>query len=268
MNSSTDHIIIYERQYNQSISGDTVINNNTYHKIEETSEDITRDFQNSFIILSDTFNGTYYVGSFREDSSRKIFYFPSGASNEQLLYDFSLSVGDSFQTAMTQGYYLHITSIDSFFDGMVFRKKYLLDQGSNDFLIEGIGSNLGFNDYLVHFIEYYSILYCYAENNFTRYPDTSAYCSLVSINEVKSIQKIFTLSPNPTTEILNLKSEQPFLFPLELLVMDMQGRLMIQKIIHGNDDLLLNVKTFASGTYLLAIRNKESVLYHGFFSKE
>ena len=78
---------------------------------------------------------------------------------------------------------------------------------------------------------------------------------MVSIKEIQSSQSLFTLSPNPTSEILNLKSEQLILFPLAILIMDMQGKLITQKIIHNNDDLSLNVKSFVNGEYLIAIKN-------------
>ncbi len=255
-------------EFNQSISGDTIINGIVYHKIEETSNHDVYSLM-PFYLLSSTFFGTYYTGAFREDSTKKIFYFRNGANNEDLLYDFNLTVGDSFQTALTQGGYLHVVSIDSFFDGSIFRKKFNLDnQLQNPYLIEGIGSNFGFNDLIGWRAEQASTLYCFRENNIIKYTDSTNNCSLVSVEEIQSSKSLFNLSPNPTSEILNLKSEQPILFPLELLLMDMQGKLILQKTILNNDDLSLNVKSFSNGEYLIAIKNKERILFHGIFSKQ
>ncbi len=254
-------------EYNQAIVGDTIINGMTYHKLEETSiENIYNLPQN--ILISSTYNGTHYAGAFREDSLKRI-YFQNGSMNELLFYDFNLTVGDSFQTALTGGYYLHVTSIDSFFDGFIYRKKIILDNISYDvFLIEGIGANTGFTDNFLYGLENWSDLNCYRENNIIKYSDSTTNCSLVNVNENQFHQSSFTLSPNPTTEILNLKSGQPILFPLELFVMDMQGKLIKQKILLNESDLSLNVKLFSNGEYLLGIKNKEAVLFHGIFSKQ
>lgn len=267
IDGSLSQLIAHELEYHQVIAGDTTINGMTYHKLEETSLENAYNYPIP-IIISTTYNGTYYTGAFREDSSKRIFFLRNGSVNEDLLYDFNLAVGDSFQSSLTQQYYLHITAIDSFYDGFIYRKKLILDNSLSDFLIEGIGSSFGLNDFLLHFLEGYFHLYCFKENNIIKYTDSVHNCSLVNIKENQSQQSSFTLSPNPTTEILNVKSEQTLLFPLELFVMDMQGKLMAQKIIHNNDDLSLNVKSFSKGEYLLAVKNKENVLFHGIFCKQ
>ncbi len=259
-------------EYNQAIAGDTLINGIIYHQLKETSIEFLYNL-NPHYLISITPYGTYYIGAFREDSLKRIYYLPNGSTNEVVLFDFNLTVGDTLLSSLAQ-VNLIVTAIDSFFDGAIFRKKYFFDVDTFfstppiGFLIEGVGANSGFNFWLPPYFEDDGLLYCFRENNIIKYTDSTNNCSLVSINENHLIQSSFTLSPNPTSEILNLKSEQPILFPLELLVMDMQGKLITQKIIHNNAELSLNVKSFANGTYLLAIKNKESVLFHGIFSKQ
>ena len=262
--------------FNQFINGDTIINGLVYHNLYETSIDNLYSVYQNYYLISSTYNAPYSIGQFREDNNKHLYYFRYwNTFYDSLLFDFNLSIGDTFRSTLNYGGYLKVSAIDSVFDGTVFRKKYFLDNdtiSSNNFtpwfIIEGIGSNGGFTDQIVMGVESESNLYCFRENNIIKYSDSIHNCSLVNIKENQSQQSSFTLSPNPTTEILNLKSEQPILFPLELFVMDMRGRLITQKIIYNTGDLSLNVKSFTNGEYLLAIKNKESVLFHGIFSKQ
>ncbi len=259
-------------EYNQAITGDTMINGIVYHQLKETSIEYLYNL-NPHYLISITPYGTYYIGAFREDSLKRIYYLQTGSTNEVVLYDFNLTVGDTLLSSLAQ-VNLIVTEIDSFFDGAIFRKKYYFDVDTLfstppiGFLIEGVGANTGFNFWLPQYFEDDGLLYCFRENNIIKYTDSTNNCSLVNIKENQFPQSSFTLSPNPTTEILNLKSEKSILFPLKLFVMDMQGKLITQKIIHNNDDLSLNVKSFANGTYLLTIKNKESVLFRGIFAKQ
>ncbi len=263
------------------IDGDTIINNLLYHKIYTASGWYQSPWAFGFpppFILPSVFNYTgFYTGAIREDSSKHVFYWPlfqNPPIHEYLLYDFNLIVGDTLSDSLyniQEPFVFHtVYSIDSIFDGFIYRKRYVLNSPSyKTFLIEGIGSTRGLIQSINPFFEGWASLLCFSEDTIPKYSDLNFnLCSLTAIEENNNRKNSFTLSPNPTTKILNLKSEQPILFPVELFVMDMQGRLKTQKIIYSNDDLSLNVKAFANGVYLLAIKNKESVLYRGMFSKQ
>ena len=262
----------YWWQYNQTISGDTLINGVLYHNLEETTIQEEYNLQ-PWYLISSTFLGTHYVGAFREDSTRRIYFWRGGFPSEDLIYDFNLSEGDSFVNILSQGYYLHIISIDSFFDGSVFRKKYSYSctptaNCIEGYLIEGIGSTTGFPFFLLPGLEETSELYCFRENNIIKYTDSVNSCSLVGEKEIQTIKNLFIVYPNPTASVVNLKSNQPLNFPLSMLLTDMQGKLICQKNIFNESDLFLNVKSFANGEYLLAIKNKERIVFREIFTKE
>ncbi len=270
--------------YYNYLNGDTLINNITYHKIYECN-DSTIPFASlppPYINFIPFTGGGGYFGAIREDSSKHVFYipgYPNPPGPEYLLYDFNLNVGDTlsdtlFITMDNPNDTITVVSIDSIFDGLIYRKRFNLSQ--TPFfelvsLIEGIGNTRGLTYNVTTFGmgESWASLLCFSDS-IPKYTNLYYHlCSLTGIEENNGNKNnSFTLSPNPTAEILNLKSEQPILFPVELFVMDLQGRLMNQKVIYNNDDLSLNVKAFANGAYLLAIKNKESVLYRGMFSKQ
>lgn len=267
---------IHHLDYHQVIDGDTTINGLTYHKLYETAVD-------NWIFAFGGGGGTYswnhlYIGSFREDSSKHIYSINTFNPIEELLYDFNLSVGDTLPASPNHTADIWISNIDSIFDGSIYRKRYTLSADTiqaNNWainyvsIIEGIGSTHGLIWTLDPYFENGGELFCFKENGSIKYFDsTYANCSLVNLQENQFHHSSFSFSPNPTSEILNLKSEQPISFPLELFVIDMQGRLITQKAINTNDDLFLNVKSFAKGEYILAIKNKESILFRGVFSKQ
>src|SRR5258705_7649220 len=76
--------------YSITISGDTLISSQVYHKL-------LTPFVQSIIMGNCTpyiYSG--YKGAIRQDTAdRKVFFVPPSASNEQLLYDFNMQVGDT-----------------------------------------------------------------------------------------------------------------------------------------------------------------------------
>ena len=266
------------------LNGDTTINSLLYHKIYSEGGIIYNPWPLGFpppppFIVPPVFAGSGgYNGAIREDSSKHVFFFPANQNppiHEYLLYDFNLHVGDTLSDTLynIQNPFVKIVvnSIDSIFDGFVFRKTYNLNSSIYyASIIEGIGNTRGLTYSLLPFFEDWAGLICFSENNIPKFNNLDYnFCSLTGIGEINPTDKtLFNLSPNPTTEILNIKSKQPILFPLQLFVMDMQGKLITQKIIYNNDDLSLNVKTLENGAYLIAIKNKECVLFHGIFSKQ
>lgn len=136
---------IYERF---ALSGeDTIINELLYKKL--------------FIFYDTVFskdNGTC-IGGIREDEHRRIYYKgdsdihsfkPSFAKlnnmgDELLLYDYSLSIGDTFQTGNLSMFdeYIVVSSVDMVLVGGVYRKEYHFDQIYWVTWIEGIGNTKG-----------------------------------------------------------------------------------------------------------------------------
>jgi hypothetical protein len=131
--------VCYKEQI--KISGDTLINQTIYHKIELHHISIGEDCTESLPV----FMG--YQGAFRNDTESKIVWFvPDGAQNEILLYDFNLIIGDTipFGVINPVGYNMVVDNIDSVEVGNSFHKRFNLygelNWGEMPLqIIEGIG---------------------------------------------------------------------------------------------------------------------------------
>jgi hypothetical protein len=119
---------MWEYNYSIVISGDTLINGNTYHKLDIPVQVIeTHGACNS--------NGTlvspgYYAGCIRQDTSiKKVFFVPPSDSVEWLLYDFNMAVGDSVKGYTgTFAFPVEVVqNIDSVLVGNSYRKRWIIN---------------------------------------------------------------------------------------------------------------------------------------------
>ena len=111
---------------NYSITGDTVISSAIYHKV--WNEGIYKKIT-GWTSSIDTGAFSYYAGAMREDTiSKKVYFIPPSHSTEELMYDFSVNVGDTVRSYLLGGdYYLRVATIDSILVGGQYRKKLNLD---------------------------------------------------------------------------------------------------------------------------------------------
>jgi len=104
--------------YSYTFSGDTLINNLTYHKL-------TTPFAKPYV------GGSGYRGAIRQDIvAKKVFFIPLREISEKVLYDFTLQVGD---TVKVKPYYSPrdtVQSIDSVLVGNTFRKRWQITYGA------------------------------------------------------------------------------------------------------------------------------------------
>jgi len=207
----------------ESVIGDTIINQLHYNKVYYNQlEDysISEQFLKCFI---------------REDTTKKVYVkYPFGSqefpdTNEFVLYDFNLAVGDTFQTTCTfyQAPFLGqikfiLDSIDSIITNTGFRKRYNYSFVSfmefnyflpnNLYIIEGIGSNLGpfFNEFIQNYyteFAWISELICFRDQQ--NYVIGGTNCDIVGINENQ--QQAFTVNayPNPASDKITFVYKLP-----------------------------------------------------------
>jgi hypothetical protein len=189
--------------YSYVIGGDTMIGSETYHQL------FVPAYQTSYSgapCYNDTVTAGNYAGAFREDTAaKKVYYVYPFDNTEQLLYDFTLNVGDTVhgylardcsQMSTDQS----ITDIDSVLIGADYRKRWSL--GNIFYIIEGIGSTKGLLEPICELIDGPTyILDCFQQNDTVLYPTSSSNCDLVSYTG-SLIQHDFSFSlfPNPAHE--------------------------------------------------------------------
>ncbi|MFK7807472.1 MAG: T9SS type A sorting domain-containing protein [Saprospiraceae bacterium] len=152
-------------------------------------------------------------GMFREEDHR-VYFIPKDSINEIVLYDFNLSVGDTFyidpyHQASTEEFNV-VAWVDTIitFDNVP-RKRMVMNQGSN--WIEGVGAEFGSFTFPMHFLSVSGIDYLYCLTNdsidvFEKqfsvslgYYEEDIYgCNgVISSNKNLIHNNAFTISPNP-----------------------------------------------------------------------
>jgi hypothetical protein len=190
-------------------------------------------------------------------------------STEQLLYDFTMQVGDtvkgfleSFASPAETVY-----SIDSVLVGNGYRKRWNINPAYYIYLIEGIGSTYGLIEpspgFIVDFADY--SLTCFTQNGMTLYPDTNINCELITNGINIYSEKYFqTISPNPFTNQLNVKTNNNGLS--EIIIYDIASRKLLQQTFINSASV--NTEALSKGIYFYEIKNKNGMTKKGKVVKE
>lgn len=192
------------------INGDTTINA-TYHKIYcKRIEELTSivSFCSNEIpgipVLS-------YFGAIRQDTiDRKVYFLSPGSTNDTLLYDFNLSIGDTLPPSWRNQIAMIVTHIDSIFDGTGYRKYFSLSDAvhyDSLAIIEGIGSTRGLFYWLNEQYQASNELRCLKQDSLILYSDACPYaCDMATnLNDISEKRYIASISPNPLHSTASLK---------------------------------------------------------------
>ena len=214
-----------------------------------------------------------HLGLFRTDSL-KVFYKPVSFSvnypcfvgnpfddsdpyAEFLLYDFGLSVGDTFDVQIDQQIVLE--TIDSVEINGTYYRKFNFDQinwysGGYYHWIEGIGSKLGFFPYFNGFENYLGFECFHEDPDSTWIFPTFSYseygngCDFVGLDEAHNFStKIY---PNPASDYVKIELVEP----RKIIVMNIWG----QKLIEMDGDGGINqidLSSLKTGFYFIQIDN-------------
>lgn len=215
-------------EYNYHITGDTIINSLTYHKLQMIG--YHGPYQPSFC-LQVSYRYNFYFGAFRNDSlNKRVYFIPSIDTTEHLLYDFDISLGDTLR-GWYGNYFLDsnlvVINRDSFLLNGTYRKFYTLKDCGNSILdsvvvIEGIGSNRGL-------IPFYNcdphlgpqILHCVKENGITTYSDPFLSCNIITSVEEAYSDSYINIYPNPSSDLIHIESEETI---KEVSLYNLQGQ--------------------------------------------
>lgn len=209
--------------YSYILTGDTIINTLTYHKL--------------FIpFVQQGCNGEItpgYKGSIRQDIlEKKVYFIPHTEVTEYLLYDFNMAVGDT-----VEGYTMHpfyndaeywVQSIDSVLVGINYRKRWNIDTlCSNIKIIEGIGSTFGLiEQYKGCIIDgLFFDLNCFSQNGQTFYPDSNAYCEIVTSIEYID-EKPINIYPNPSNGSFYIHNYDNPYSKFDIEIVDLNGHIL------------------------------------------
>lgn len=240
--------------------GDTLINSRVYAKLYRTwySGYYYRVGLCDFLGVNPTYSPMYYC-AIRSDESDKVYFIPSGDTSEILIYDFSLTEGDSINISSQKfDYYTHVIKVDSILIGDNYRKRLSIKgiYGLDDIWIEGVGSVHGlfatYNRYW-EFTEY--ILTCYQENRVPLYissPDKCFWCDLVTKIDNQLLNKRITIEPNPvsTKAVINIPLN---IFPNTINVYNLMGKIIYSKKVSKTDYISIDRKDLTTGILIIEV---------------
>jgi len=195
------------------IGGDTIIDSKQYKKMYRTTDTLQIMWNR-------------YAEGIREEDKRIYVKFDS---DERMLYDFNIEVGDTFFTTIE--YYPHcqmvVSSIDSVeLENNEFRRRIVFSYESNtpnvscglannlddEEWIEGIGSKRGLLSFFLYYAslpaDYLEALLCFHENDTLKYINSNIpVCYLAGNTQEYDKSQNIKVYPNPFSDYLTLEFE-------------------------------------------------------------
>jgi hypothetical protein len=260
---------VEERYFQHFLRGDTVIGINSYKKICKSGR--YRWYISGPPTCPPWCTGNWawnyfaeqYVGAIRQDTSqRKVFFVPSSASSEALLYDFNLNPGDTLPPSYINYNYPNniISSIDSILIGNNYHKKYNISTPGAASLIEGIGSTFGLLYSVDPPFEFTNTLLCVIIDSSNVYPDSLIACLFeTGAHELLPDNNYLLISPNPTTNQLTIENGKWKMENVE--VFDVIGKRMIALPLNPLKGTFaeINVSGLSAGIYFVRVKTEKGV---------
>lgn len=252
-------------KYSYSFTGDTIVNNTSYHKIWKQGQEFLvvhpPGSPDWYYTCSNQVIGnfSYYVGAIREDiSQKKIYFLQPNDSTETLLYDFTLNVGDTIKGYFGD-YHLVILSLDSTLVGTQYRKTWNIDPssgwGGTPHIVEGVGCLYGLLEAPYAFEKSSIALECFSVNNQSLYPTYNATegCNLLtSIKDKNEIKNMLSIFPNPSNGKFEIIVNNQKINTIE--ISDILGNLILKSEIN-KESALIDLSDKLNGVYLARITN-------------
>lgn len=235
------------------LNQDTLINNNLYHKLYKFKDDY---------LLPDS---AEYIGAIREEAKKVYYIGPDyfGVSPfdsvDIILYDFSLSVGDTFTNGLfTINEYLVVSEIDSILINNNYRKRIHFQDYWWVKWIEGVGNQNGLIFYSgdVPTNGIWNSLVCLSEDNKVIYhnPDYDfCYYPILNNTQYRNLNDQMSIMPNPFKDNFIISLINSSLLIKSVTVYDLHGKLSLhENMLNGNFHKVNTVDLFR-GVFVLRV---------------
>lgn len=209
-----------------------------------------------------------YIGSIREDTSKRIFFYnhQQNVNYERLLYNFSFSVGDTISSLAT-GQLLTVFLVDTpDYFGVHRRSLHLRSNGGTyvDTWIEGIGSvlgPLGLSRVSPGYCPYSILCQAYNDSLLVFEINDQRCSSATSISEVNISYAVKTY-PNPATISFTLQLSTAPNTPTYFQLYDAMGRQVRQEEINSISTTI-NRHQLSNGIYFWQLQQGNKILERG-----
>lgn len=228
------------------VSGDTLINNETYSTFISTNDTLGDAWQALNVFM-------------RQDTTGKVFIKVSNGE-EKLVLDFGLEVGDFFDIeSYSNECNLQVMEVDTVtLNNGERRKRLQLEEEVNNFRytwIEGIGSAFGpfFRDYCL--LDINTILICFSEQDELLYPDNPEFCFRATTSVSNTLPSDISIYPNPISDLLYVKHGSTQLQSISII--NLYGVMVYQSPYTES----LDVSQLANGTYTVLLEDTKGNVY-------
>lgn len=248
--------VVADYNFSYYLQGDTMINAQSYHQIYRSAG--TRYEHCAFGGMGNwTVLNTAYMGCYRQDTAaKKIYFIHESASQESVLYDFSLNVGDTLSLSFVCGTCI-VSSIDSIMIGNNYRKQYHFFNSWPNAVIEGIGNTAGLLEPIQPF-ENGGALVCFSQNGQTLYPDTTSQCNILIAGLSDNDEPpLLNIAPNPFHNETTLQVNAGFI-QADLYIYDFKGTLLRKQTIQ-QERTIINRNNLSSGLYLCKLVSRDGL---------
>lgn len=222
------------------LSGDTILDNISYKKVYLSEDEIPTNWE--------------FYGGMREDENQKVWFYPTiGMIEEQLIYDFSVNVGDTiyfnYESVMV------VDSIAYHEIAGIERKhiyfSYVYFSFIEELWIEGIGSNYGIlSSGSGSYVGGWTWFLCMSENGQLIYmnPNYSS-CYLISTGIQENDNSIIQVYPNPVQDKIKINYSENTIIE-SMSIIDLKGQKIIEFEINKTE---LDLSGISKGLYFLKV---------------
>jgi hypothetical protein len=246
------------------LSGDSIYNSFTYKKVWAKGS-VHKQWWSpnpNFNCYNDyTYVDTVPCGLIRSSGTQMFFILPS-LTNEQIIYDFNMTIGSHppYSGLTTSDTTITVTSIDSVYTPYGYRKRFYFDN-SSDYIIEGVGSHRGLYQYFGVMLDYTSQFMCYSLNDTTWIPQPGPSCEAIitSVQSPTISAPEVNVYPNPASDQLTISAPQ---MNGTLIISNALGRTVYSDQFSGQTTI--PVSDLAPGIYLARISDEKQVVTREF----
>lgn len=221
--------------------------------------------------LYDNTSEEVYSGAYRVDNeAKKVYFYGKEDTQERLIYDFTLEIGDSFSIETPNFGPLNLScwEIDSLEmeDGSKRKRLYMSHEFKtalcDQVWVEGIGGTINplFDTYLplcsVDFTQWVLSCFYIDEERYYYWGNNEYGCDLVGINEPFAQQGKYKITPNPVTAFSTVTSESANSDIFHYMIVDAVG-VCVER--HENlklSEIGIDRRILAAGLYVLQLQNR------------
>ncbi len=241
-------------------TGDTIIGNQTYQKLRRYYKHQMSDFfGNCNGMLQE---GDYLKGFYRNDSINKrvLWQYPNDTT-EYTLIRFDFNIGDTLDSCLVCGGQI-VTDIDSVLIDSEYHKRFKIDScyqvgnGSENYIIEGIGSLRGmFEPIFCPFEQFYDLT-CFINDGYYHGFDLwGGFCDYVSTHEIESKDlNLISIFPNPTHSKININFGTTKFSSISII--DLSGRTLKEINTNGKSHVKIDLYQLSKGCYIFQLKEE------------